>query len=234
MVKFRRNSTQKAKAAVIALNKAKSSRKSYNTPEVNAALYEMFYGKCYICENKENFSYQIEHLRPHRGNIELEYDWDNLFLSCTHCNNIKNAKYDPILDCSEVDVDLKITFRKIGYFGTDEQYEFTALEDGVEVKNTIELLKETYYGNTPQKKLEAVHIRRKLRRNLSDFKNLIREYEEAADIDKEDYKHAIREEVSCSAAFAAFKRWLLWDHKDRYEELLQFCGMSLESNHNLK
>lgn len=228
MVKFDRKNSEKAKAAIISLNKAKASHKTYNTPEVNAALCEMFCGKCYICESKECISYQIEHLRPHKGNIDLKYEWKNLFLSCTHCNNIKNVKYEPILDCSQVDVDLKIAFRKKGYFGTDEQLDFTALDDSIEVHNTIELLKATYYGNTAQKKLEAVHIRRKLRRNLSDFKNLIREYEEADDIDKEDVKYAIRQEVSTSAAFAAFKRWLLWDHKEGYTELLRFCGMCLE------
>mgnify|MGYP001030974643 FL=1 len=225
MVKFSRNHTVKARAAVESLNRAKASHKTYNTPEVNAALFEMFHGKCYICENKECISYQIEHLRPHKENVKLKYDWDNLFLSCTHCNNIKKAKYDPILDCSKIDVDLKIAFRKKGYFGMDEEYEFSALEDGAEVKNTIELLNEIYHGNTAQKKLEAVHIRRKLRRSLSDFENLVREYEEAEEIDKEDFKYAIRKETSAGAAFAAFKRWLLRDNRERYEDLLRFCGL---------
>ena len=139
--------------------------------------------------------------------------------------NIKKAKYDPILDCSKIDVDLKIAFRKKGYFGMDEEYEFSALEDGAEVKNTIELLNEIYHGNTAQKKLEAVHIRRKLRRSLSDFENLVREYEEAEEIDKEDFKYAIRKETSAGAAFAAFKRWLLRDNRERYEDLLRFCGL---------
>ena len=78
----------------------------------------MFHGKCYICENKEGISsFQIEHLKPHRENADLKYDWNNLFWSCAHCNNIKNAKYDPILDCTQVEVDRKIAFRKEGYFG---------------------------------------------------------------------------------------------------------------------
>lgn len=225
MVKFSRNYTEKAKAAVLSLNRAKASNKTYNTPEVNAALFEMFHRKCYICENDECMSYQIEHLKPHKGNVELKYDWENLFLSCTHCNQIKRANDKPILDCSKIEVDLKIAFRKRGYFGTDEAYEFTAMEDSAEIRNTIALLNETYHGSTAQKKLEAVHIRRKLRRNLSDFKNLVREYEEAEEIDLEDLKCAIRKEVSAGSAFAAFKRWLLWDHKEKFGDLLQFCNM---------
>ena len=117
MVKYNRNDTEKSRAAIETLKRAKSSRSSYNTPEVIAALKEMFYGKCYICENKEGISsFQIEHLNAHRGNIDLKYNWNNLFLACAHCNNTKNANYEPILDCSQVDIDRKIAFRKIGYF----------------------------------------------------------------------------------------------------------------------
>ncbi len=147
MVKFSRNDTDKARAAVRSLCKAKASNTTYNTPEVNAALVEI---------------------------VDLKYDWNNLFWSCAHCNNLKNAGYEPILDCSQVDVDMKVAFRKKGYFGTDETYEFVALENSIEVKNTVELLYASYYGNTPQKKLEAANIRRALRRSFSDFKNMIR------------------------------------------------------------
>ncbi len=228
MIRYHRNDTDKARKAVAALKKAKASNSGCNTPEVNAALAEMFHGKCYICENKEGISsFQIEHLNPHRGDTELMYDWNNLFWSCAHCNNIKSAKYEPILDCSQVDVDRKIAFRKKGYFGRNEKYRFIPLEESDEIKNTVALLQEAYYGSTPQKKIEATNIRRSLRRNLSDFKNLVREYEEAEDYDKEDIRCAIRREVGQGAAFAAFKRWLLWDNQEKYQELLQFCGLVL-------
>ncbi len=185
----------------------------------------MFHRKCYICESKECSSFQIEHLMSYKRNVELKYDWNNLFLSCAHCNNIKSAKYEPILDCTQIDVDSKIAFRKKGHFGSDEVYEFQAMEDGIEIQNTIELLNEIYHGKTEQKKLEAVQIRQKLRRDLYEFKIMIREYEEAEETDKEDLKYAIRKEVGAGAAFAAFKRWLLWDNRRRYEQLLQFCGL---------
>ena len=61
----------------------------------------MFHGKCYICENKQITFYQIEHLIPHRGDIDLKYDWNNLFLVCAHCNNTKRDKFEPVLDCTK-------------------------------------------------------------------------------------------------------------------------------------
>ncbi len=216
MIRYNRLDTEKARAAEKSLEEAEASNKSYNAPEVNGALKEMFRGKCYICENKEGISsFQIEHLKPHKGDAELKYDWNNLFWSCAHCNNIKNAKYDPILDCTKVDVDKKIAFRKEGYFGKDEKFQFIPLEEGAEIENTVALLYEAYYGSTPQKKVEAANIRKALRRSLSDFKNLIREYCEAEDYDKEDMRCLIHKELGQGSPFTAFKRWLIWDNKEK-------------------
>ena len=94
MVKIERRDTDKTKQAIESLKAAKATGKSYNTPEVNHALYEIFHGKCYLCENKESSSYQIEHLKAHKGNIDLKYSWNNLFWVCAHCNNIKLGLYE--------------------------------------------------------------------------------------------------------------------------------------------
>ena len=98
------------------------------------------------------------------------------------------------------------------------------MEDKIDTKNTVALLHEVYYGNTPQKKMEAANIRKLLRKELSDFKNLIREYDDADEYDKEDLIYAIHREIEDKSAFTAFKRWILWDNKERYEELIQRCG----------
>lgn len=226
MIRFNRENTEKAEAAVRVLQTAKEKDSGYNKPEVNEALVEMFRGKCYICENKEGSSYQIEHLKPHRGNPDLKYDWNNLFWVCAHCNNIKNANYEPILDCSQVEVDKKIAFRKEGFFGVQEKFVFNPLEDDKVVHNTVSLLRVAYYGDTPQKKIEARNLRKSLRNDLSKFKNLVREYDEAEDYDKEDLKCAIRREVSINAPFAAFKRWVLWDNREKYKDLVEFCSLN--------
>ena len=159
MIKVERKSSEKAEKAIESLRREKARSGSYNTPEVNAALREMFHGKCYICENKQITSYQIEHLNPHRGNTELKFDWDNLFLSCAHCNNTKLGKYEPILDCTKEDIEAIIAFRKKGYFGTEEELVFESRDSREEVQNTIKLLQMVYYGSTPQKRMEARVLR---------------------------------------------------------------------------
>ncbi len=93
MIKIERKPTEKALLAQEDLKLAREKGTTYNTDHVNEALREMFHGKCYICENKEATSFQIEHLIPYKGDVELKYDWNNLLWACAHCNNIKLDKY---------------------------------------------------------------------------------------------------------------------------------------------
>lgn len=227
MIKIERKDTEKTELAIEDLQRARKSGGTYNTENVNAALIQIFHGKCYICENKNATSYQIEHLIPHRGKSELKYDWQNLFWSCAHCNNMKLDKYEPILDCTKASVEKMITFRKTGYFGTDEKLEFTAVDENSEaVKNTISLLEDVYYGTTPQKRVEARVIRRNLRKELSKFKEYVREYQESEDEEeKEDMGYLIKKELGDNSEFTAFKRWLIWDN-EIYSELGKYIPKS--------
>lgn len=222
MIKMERKRTEKADKAIESLKREKLKKGSYNTPEVNAALKEMFHGKCYICENKQITSYQIEHFIPHRGNIDLKYDWSNLFLACAHCNNTKLDKFEPIIDCTKENVETLIAFRRKGFFGTDEKLSFDMLDCRIEIQNTVMLLQEVYYGSTPQKKMEATILRRTLRKELSEFKEYVREYKEPEDEEKEDLKYLIQQQLSDSSPFAAFKRWLIRDNKEAFPELIVY------------
>ncbi len=104
---------------------------TYRTEEVNKALGLMFAHKCYLCEQKGLSDLQIEHLIPHRQNRDLMFDWNNLFLSCAHCNNIKNDKYTPILDCTRTDVDKKIAFHRYRELFEEDRLDIVALDDSL-------------------------------------------------------------------------------------------------------
>lgn len=226
MIRVERRETEKSKEAIDSLKREKSKNGSYNTLEVNKALREMFHGKCYICENKQVTSFQIEHLNPHRGNVDLKYDWNNLFLVCAHCNNTKLDRFAPILDCTKENIEELIAFRKKGYFGTDEKLIFDMLDFRIETQNTVKLLQEVYYGSTAQKKMEAAILRRILRKELSEFKEYVREYKEAEEEEKEDLRCLLQQHLRDSSPFAAFKRWLIRDNKEAYPDLFMYidCG----------
>ncbi len=98
------------------------------------------------------------------------------------------------------------------------------LDSGIETQNTVKLLQEVYYGSTSQKKMEAAILRRTLRKELSEFKEYVREYKEAKEKEKEDLKCLLQQQLGDSSAFAAFKRWLIRDNKEAYSELLTYIN----------
>ena len=65
-------------------------------------------------------------------------------------------------------------------------------------------------------------MRRMLRKELSAFKEYVREYHEAEDEEKEDLKYLLQKELRDSSPFAAFKRWLIRDNREVYAELLGY------------
>lgn len=222
MIKISRKESELVEKARQDLEKNRKNDSGYNTMNVNKALKEVFHGKCYICENNAVTSYQIDHLVPHRGNIDRKYDWNNLLLCCAHCNGTKLDGYDPILNCCEIDVDQVIAFRKSGYFGIEEKIQLDILVESEAAENTKNLLMDVYYGHTPQKKMESRILRQELRKDISTFKEYVREYN-SLDIDeiteKEDLEKLIQRELSETAKFAAFKRWLI---RDKYPKLGKF------------
>lgn len=76
---------------------------NYKSPEIIEALNKMFHGKCYICETKNLQSPRVEHRVPHRGDDNIKYDWNNLFLSCERCNSIKSDDFESTIDCCSED-----------------------------------------------------------------------------------------------------------------------------------
>lgn len=90
----------------------KKSNGSYREQDVIDRLVQDFHGKCYICNTGELLDINVEHLRPHKDkNVDLKFDWDNLFLSCIHCNSVKNKdKYSEIIDCCKSDPEEVLEF----------------------------------------------------------------------------------------------------------------------------
>ena len=217
MVKIERQDNEKTRKAIQSLEKAKQKSGKYNTPEVFEALQETFHGKCYICENKNATSWEIEHLKPQGKDVSLRYDWHNLFLACAHCNHIKGSQYTPILDCTKIDVDDIISFRKLGYFGTEELLDFKRVDsvaDSHEIVLTCELLQRVYSGKTAREKFGAKVLRNAVMIELSKFKNYVREYLRSTGEDKKDVFELIRRELKSNSLFTAFKRWVVRDNPE--------------------
>ncbi|MCD8052796.1 MAG: HNH endonuclease [Lachnospiraceae bacterium] len=111
MVKIERTFPAPASLA----REAEKANGSYREPDVIRQLCQDFHNKCYICEIGDLQDPQVEHLLPHHNGRypERKYDWNNLFLSCEHCNLVKNQrKYDAgIIDCCKDAPEELIRFR---------------------------------------------------------------------------------------------------------------------------
>jgi len=196
------------------IEKAKANG-TYNCNGVLEQLKTDFKNKCYLCEDKEPHCINTEHFLPHRGDHNLKYDWNNLFYSCAHCNNIKldKLKYDSILNCTiEIDeVETKIKYHIDPW--PKEQAEITPLVDDIRVSNTVELLLEIYNGTTELKKIESANLRSKLLKEIRAFQNLIFEfYDDSYTLEeKEELKSRIIRQLRPTSNFTAFKKWILRD-----------------------
>ena len=198
-----------------------TSRTSYREEDVIERLESDFKNKCYICESKNPVSINVEHFIPHRGNEELKFEWNNLFYSCSHCNNTKemlerNTIKGAILNCTCEDdkVDERISYRVNSFPELEVLIEEVLPVDKTfeeRVNNTITLLKAIYDGyNTPIKKREAANLRLCLMNEIIIFQKLLIKLS-SSNVDSEQIKEQIKKELSNESAFTAFKRWIVKD-----------------------
>lgn len=195
------------------------TRGEYKCGDVLERLNSDFLEKCYICEYKNSPSLNVEHFIPHKNiNKELKFDWNNLFLSCSHCNNIKLAAFNSdesnqILDCTNQnhDVEKWIHYKIDPYPGA--KVIINSRKEEKIVSNTVKLLNMVYNGTTTLKQIESKNIRKALLDQILKFQSLLYDYDEENDPEeKRLYLKSIKRQLHKSSAFAAFKRWIIRDN----------------------
>ncbi|MCS0789503.1 HNH endonuclease, partial [Cytobacillus firmus] len=150
----------------------KKANGTYRTSGVLENLTRDFHNKCYICEYKNPTTINIEHFIPHKGDMQLKLDWNNLFLACSHCNNIKKENYDNILNCTNAgdEVENAINLSMATPVFT-KNVQVQALKDDKKALLTAELLDKVYNGTTPMETIESHYIREELVKELLNFLN---------------------------------------------------------------
>lgn len=215
MVKIERTSTPPPSLA----EESKKAAGIYNKQDVIALLKKDFHGKCYICELSDLTDVQVEHLLPHynRAIIERVFDWNNLFYSCPHCNNIKkNSKYnEKILNCCVEDPEKHldhcysaqgVTIKPAPGI-TDEKSIMTADL----IQNCFEL------RNTGIRTVGCEARFSRLARTMNTLYNTLINYKENTSSKK--YYHALRAMLNREYKFAAFTRHYVRTHLQDYPEL---------------
>lgn len=209
----------------LSIEKAKPSSENYRCEGVLPQLVEDFHNKCYICEDYGPSTLNVEHFKPHKRDRELMFAWENLFLACGHCNNQKSAKFDHILDCTNVEHPILEWIKfEIKAF-PKEKVKITPLLENPLVLNTVELLTIAYNGeNTELKMVEAANIRERLIKEIWEFSELLMEYSEPtiSEGEKTSCLNKIRRMLSVKSAFTAFKIWVIKDNPYLMKEFGEF------------
>lgn len=181
---------------------------TYRMDDVLSQLKTDFKNKCYICETKDLTSLNVEHFIAHEGNIDLKFDWDNLFLSCAHCNNLKSNKFNNLLNCTSEEYNID---ERIKCVCTPFRFmEIEPLDDDAKTIETVRLLQDVYNGTTPLKKLESSNLMKSVWAELNELIDLIQEYYCSEVGESREYLTILlRNRLSRASAYASIKRWFV-------------------------
>lgn len=192
----------------------------YRSERIISILQKDFYNKCYLCEEKNPTSINVEHLRSCKNNEFLKYNWGNLFYACAHCNRIKGSNYDDIIDCTKDDPEVYIHIIFDSY--PKHYVEVKERLYSAENSETRELLDKIYNGaGTAISELEARNLKSKISEEIKEFTECIDEYLEEKDTKlRIVYWERIKKMLSRESKFSGFKRSLVRESK----ELMQCLG----------
>jgi hypothetical protein len=185
----------------------------YRSKEVITELRNIFYGKCYLCED-EVAEPVVEHFTAHKGNTVLEHDWNNLYYACHRCNGMKASNVDnqnlEILDCCDSSVDVSRSVKCLcpSIPGYEVLVEMQDASD--KTKNTAHLLDKCYNeDNTGIRGISKEALHEKLfeayckfiacRRTLKDRDSLNSKKDEA--------REQLTRMTGISYPFSVFWKW---------------------------
>jgi len=198
-----------------------AARRSYSEEDVLNKLREIFYDKCYLCEIKDPTSINVEHFDAHQGNLDKKFDWNNLFYVCVRCNNIKLAKYNNLLDCTNDNVDV---FRSIKHLPPHTPYQSKIIIEAIFTdEKTIEtaaLLDEIFNTEkTINKKITGKYLRKKVFHKYNEYLD-----DELPQTRKDESLERLQVLMSRNQEFSAFIRWVVLE--DEY--LRELLGASID------
>lgn len=199
--------------ACLDLEKTKANG-SYKCGDVVGRIHDDFHGKCYLCEENDLHDRQVEHLIAHKGDLNLKFDWENLFLSCSYCNNVKNKEryHRGLLNCTDPSQNV-LEIIKLEYLANDlrGQVSVVSNSNSADALKTRDLLEEIFVGNTETQKLNADSKKKKVEKEIKKFTDLLLEYYkyETGAVEKLTLQQRILQQLSLSAPFTAFKYWIM-------------------------
>jgi hypothetical protein len=168
----------------------------------------MFYGKCYLCEDKVADPV-VEHFIPHEGDRKKEYDWNNLYYSCHRCNNLKGTTKE-LLDCCNSSIDVSCAIKCAFPGNPNDDILVEPQDESIKTKNTAFLLDKCYNeNNTGIRGISREALHEKLFDKYCDFINYRRilKDEDSLPSEKDDAKEHLKNMIKVTYPFSVFWQW---------------------------
>lgn len=202
-----------------------AERKSYSEDDVVTQLLHDFHYKCYICGLGKLSDINVEHLHPHHGDEDLKFAWDNLFLSCPHCNSVKNRKvYEiDIADCCLTDPETLVNQRV-----DSDKISVSARINTREAENTAALIEDCFeLRNHGIRTVGADYRSEELRKTKLRLKKKLKAYKDPnqSEASRQRNYTVIRGMLSRKAKFSGFMRTYVRDHQNEYPELVSLVAV---------
>ncbi|MFA6143351.1 MAG: hypothetical protein WCW84_10915 [Sulfurimonas sp.] len=186
----------------------------YSSSLVQESLKKDFFKKCYICEEVTRH-FEVDHFYPKSHYPHLLNEYKNLFYCCQKCNKIKpkviNTHSDnEILNCCDVDPSEYIKL-KLNISECKVEVSQIKMNDTLEhqIKETIALLNRVYNGENSQS-TSCEDLKEEIKIKLVEFGQKLDKYQKTKL--KNAISEAIREELSLTASYTTFKRWIIRDN----------------------
>ena len=204
------------------------NRRKYDSEDVYDALKEIFFNKCYLCETQEPHDVNVEHFDAHMGNLNKKFDWNNLYLVCSRCNNIKGAYYNNLLDCCDEQEDV---FEAIKHLPPVTPYaknvQVVAMRNDDKTIETQELLDKVFNSDhTVNKRVSGSFLRREVFKQYNLLLDQINDYYSpvATRNDKQIALERITVLIDRTSPYSAFIRWCILEDNELKPLLIELMN----------
>jgi uncharacterized protein (TIGR02646 family) len=184
---------------------------SYRGQDVEISLVNDQHEKCYLCEQKTNNLFEIEHFKAQAVHQHLKYEWTNLFLSCPYCNSRKPNDFD-LLDPIDNSIE-DILAQRINL--SARTAEITSLRPGLQETFTVSLLERIFNGKNRLREFKGELLFRKIEGEIIFFLSLLLNYKIE---NTPENKQKIIDSLLITKEFLAFKYWIIKDNATLYDE----------------
>lgn len=188
--------------------------KEYNHDDVQKQLNLDQRNKCYICERCCGTDYQIDHLLCRSKHPNKTYEWSNLLLACSYCNERKQDKEV----ASPLAYNIEELIKQELDFG-NKTASFTpsgvAINLTSELQTTLGFLSTLYNGGGKLRKTREEIFYKETADKLRAFQGIIIEYLVNP---SEENKERVLAELDIHREFLGFKYWILKSNSTLFQE----------------